>query len=145
MFSQTEPTHLPKPSLKCWLHVDEPESNRWLTQGFKACTATHFFTPNQVRTHVQGRHKRAYEAIQDYRHQERETEWREQAKTQLQVQERMLEALSEMSRVFQDMQQIQRGPSAVAAHVHRYASPEVGAACTVDENCKATRKTPKAQ
>lgn len=51
-------------SLKCYLHPDGPERQRYAQMGFKACPKANLVTEFDVESHMKARHKREWAAIQ---------------------------------------------------------------------------------
>jgi hypothetical protein len=82
VFTTVDPKILPaRGALKCPLHPQSPERKDMDRFGFVACTKANLKTRIDVRTHMQHRHHREYEALEEDRRNQIESEERQVRQT----------------------------------------------------------------
>lgn len=73
IFTTSKPKEQPvRGSLKCMLHVDDPNRSHYDDLGFTTCNKNNLTSPYQVKRHMQKKHKDEYAAIVEEKQLEKE-------------------------------------------------------------------------
>lgn len=95
VFTLNPPATPPKRgTVKCYLHPEHPEREKWDGYGFATCPKATFMTDYQRDRHMQRKHKVEWQAMENKKFETREEQWREEQRVFMKAQQAFLDRVN---------------------------------------------------